>query len=174
MHTSYLRCITVRTVRRSARRIFVMLRCCGTDDRVMSSVTLQLAYPVCGPRPALLLLFLQFGLAALGASPFSSLVVDVPLQFFHRNLAALTGHTSGSHRRRSARSGNRQDMEAMSARGGVPQPCKPLSNSGRAIDSTKKQPASRIQTGDDHSLAAHRVEQPVTVPIRRFQPADVD
>ena len=36
------------------------------------------------------LLHLDF--VTLGASPLSLLVINVPLQFFHRDLAGLTGH----------------------------------------------------------------------------------
>ena len=49
------------------------------------------------------LLLLQLDACALWALRFSILVVDVPLEFFHRNFARLAGHVyasvlPGSHR----------------------------------------------------------------------------
>ena len=54
----------------------------------------------------MLLLLLHPDPAALAALPFPSLVVNVPLEFLHRNFAGVAGHVNpfaqGSHHRLGA------------------------------------------------------------------------
>ena len=62
------------------------------EGREISRVEKGLDLALKCPRSSKLLLLLHPDPAALAALPFSSLVVDVPLEFFHRIFAGVASH----------------------------------------------------------------------------------